>query len=80
MPRTSLLEADGNELQALLAPITPQAFVHDYWSRKPLFVKGFQGKYEGFFDAETFQAGACFARAVSRGFPACQLRHQDGIR
>jgi ribosomal protein L16 Arg81 hydroxylase len=45
----------GNELRALLSPITPETFVHEYWAKKPLFVKGFREKYHGFFDAETFR-------------------------
>jgi hypothetical protein len=49
-----LRESAGNELRTLLAPITPEIFVCDYWARTPLFVKGFRDKYVGFFDAETF--------------------------
>jgi hypothetical protein len=44
----------GAELQALLAPVTPDTFVREHWGRKPLLVKGFRGKYEGFFDRAAF--------------------------
>jgi ribosomal protein L16 Arg81 hydroxylase len=50
-----LAHAAGQELRALLWPVTPEAFVHDYWAKKPLFVKGFREKYQGFFDGESFR-------------------------
>jgi ribosomal protein L16 Arg81 hydroxylase len=50
-----LVHAAGQELRALLWPISPETFVHDYWAKKPLFVKGFKDKYQGFFDAESFR-------------------------
>jgi hypothetical protein len=49
-----LIDAVGGELQALLSPVTPETFVHEHWGRKPLLVKGFRGKYQGFFDRATF--------------------------
>jgi hypothetical protein len=52
--RTRLCDAHGSELRALLAPVTPETFVRDYWAKKPLFVKGFRDKYAGFFGAEDF--------------------------
>jgi Cupin superfamily protein len=52
--RSPLVQAAGNELRALLWPITPEAFVHEYWGKKSLFVKGWREKYAGFFDAESF--------------------------
>jgi len=53
MGRT-LRDAQGDELRALLGPIAPATFVHEYWAKKPLFVKGFPDKYVGFFDAAAF--------------------------
>jgi ribosomal protein L16 Arg81 hydroxylase len=47
-----LVESSGSELQALLSPITPERFVHEYWAKKPLFVKGFPDKYKGLFSRE----------------------------
>jgi hypothetical protein len=58
-----LLESFGSELRAWLAPVTPEAFVNEYWARKALFVKGFPDKYRGFFDA------AAFSRALSAPGP-----------
>ncbi|MGA3037842.1 MAG: cupin domain-containing protein [Vulcanimicrobiaceae bacterium] len=52
--RVPLIQAAGDELRALLAPVTPEEFVHEYWGKKPLFVKGFPDKYKGFFDAAMF--------------------------
>jgi ribosomal protein L16 Arg81 hydroxylase len=52
--RTPLVDAVGDELRALLHPVTPETFVRDYWGRKPLFVKGFPGKYKNLFDREAF--------------------------
>ena len=49
-----LLDSAGSELRALLWPITPEAFVQEYWAKKPLFVKGFKEKYCGLFDGEAF--------------------------
>jgi len=57
--RVPLVQAAGNELRALLAPVTPEEFVHEYWGKKPLFVKGFKDKYKDFFDA------AMFSRALT---------------
>jgi hypothetical protein len=51
-----LAEGNGSELAALLWPVTPAEFVHEYWGKKPLFVKGFPWKYAGFFDTEAFDA------------------------
>jgi 50S ribosomal protein L16 3-hydroxylase len=52
--RVPLASALGTELRALLAPVSPETFVSEYWGQKPLFVKGFPGKYAGFFDREAF--------------------------
>lgn len=52
--RVPLVSALGSELRALLHPVTPEAFVREYWGQKPLFVKGFPDKYRGLFDREAF--------------------------
>ncbi len=52
--RRPLAGAAGDELAALLAPVSPATFVSEYWGKRPLFVKGFAGKYQGFFDAPAF--------------------------
>jgi Cupin superfamily protein len=49
-----IILSHGDELRALLSPVTPEAFVRDFWAKKPLFVKGFADKYKGLFDGETF--------------------------
>jgi hypothetical protein len=49
-----LVRAAGNELRALLWPISPETFVHDYWGKKSLYVKGSPEKYAGFFSTELF--------------------------
>jgi ribosomal protein L16 Arg81 hydroxylase len=54
-PPPPLAHAAGHELRSLLWPVTPETFVHDYWAKKPLFVKGFKDKYQGFFDGEAFR-------------------------
>ena len=56
--QTRLVDAAGDELAALLWPVTPQTFVHEYWGKKPLHVKGVRDKFKGFFD------GAGFMKAV----------------
>lgn len=43
-----------NELQVLLAPVTPEAFVREYWAKRPLFVKGVPDKHKGLFSREIF--------------------------
>jgi hypothetical protein len=48
------LTTSGAELRALLHPITPESFVHEYWGKQPLVVKGTPEKYAGLFDAEAF--------------------------
>ncbi len=52
--RRSLAESPGDELCALLSPVSPATFVREIWAKRPLFVKGFAGKYRGFFDGEAF--------------------------
>jgi len=59
-----LVEAVGDELRALLSPVSPETFVHEYWARKALFVKGFPGKYRGLFDRDVF------IQALAQGGPA----------
>jgi hypothetical protein len=66
--RVPLVQAAGNELRALLAPVTPQEFVHDYWGKKPLFVKGSKDKYKGFFDAAMFSRALTAPGAVAPDF------------
>ena len=48
----------GDEINYLLDPITPEAFVREHWARRPLFVKGYAEKFASLFD------GAAFDRAV----------------
>jgi hypothetical protein len=48
------LSSAGDELRALLWPVTPETFVHEYWGKQPLFVKGFPEKFASLFDAELF--------------------------
>jgi ribosomal protein L16 Arg81 hydroxylase len=52
------LEISGHELSALLAPITPEVFMTEYWGRKPLLIKGEPEKLRrlipGGFTAEDF--------------------------
>jgi ribosomal protein L16 Arg81 hydroxylase len=62
--RVPVMAARGDELRALLGPVTPETFVREYWGAKPLFVKGFKEKYHGLFDAEAF------SRALSMPGPA----------
>jgi len=42
-----VLGATGEELRTLLWPVTPETFVHEYWGKQALFVKGFPAKYAG---------------------------------
>ncbi len=63
-----IVEAIGDELAALLSPLSPQTFVNEHWGRKPLFVKGYAEKFKGFFDSPTF------FRAAAQGAPGGHLR------
>jgi hypothetical protein len=51
-------EVSGHELVALLAPITPEVFMAEYWGRKPLLIKGGPDKLRrcipGGFTADDF--------------------------
>lgn len=63
----------GQELSDLLAPITPEVFIAEYWGRKPLFIKGNPTKLEklfpdGFDRAAFFQATQKAASAGTPGF------------
>ncbi len=49
-----MLESTGDELRALLSPVSPERFVHEYWGQKALFVKGFPEKYRGLFSRDAF--------------------------
>jgi ribosomal protein L16 Arg81 hydroxylase len=68
--RAPLLGSAGEELRALLWPVTPETFVHEYWGKLPLFVKGFPEKYTTLFDAEMF------SRSIETPNPA----HVDFLR
>lgn len=52
------LEISGHELGALLAPITPEVFMAEYWGRQPLVIKGGPDKLRqlipGGFTADDF--------------------------
>lgn len=61
-----LVESAGDELRALLSPVSSETFVREYWARKPLFVKGFRDKYRGIFDRDAF------IRAVAQPGPVAQ--------
>jgi tetratricopeptide (TPR) repeat protein len=52
--RRPIVASAGDELRALLAPVTPETFVGELWARRPLFVKGFADKYRGLFDWQEF--------------------------
>jgi hypothetical protein len=73
----SLVDASGEELRTLLSPISPEIFVREYWAKKPLFVKGFEAKFKGFFDGETFSRAV--TRSCAGGFPARELRPENGV-
>jgi ribosomal protein L16 Arg81 hydroxylase len=66
---TRLVDAPGGELAALLAPVTPEAFVNEYWGKKPLFVKGFRDKFKGFFDGPAFIQAIAAPPISGRGSP-----------
>jgi ribosomal protein L16 Arg81 hydroxylase len=53
--------ATGSELRDLLAPVTPEQFLDEYWLRRPLFVKGTPDKFGDLFGR------AAFDRAIRRG-------------
>jgi ribosomal protein L16 Arg81 hydroxylase/catechol 2,3-dioxygenase-like lactoylglutathione lyase family enzyme len=44
----------GDELRQLLFPLTPEAFVDQYWQRQPLFIRGSAGKFRELFDWDRF--------------------------
>jgi ribosomal protein L16 Arg81 hydroxylase len=52
----------GQELRVLLHPLAPETFVHDYWAKQPLHIRGTAEKFRDFFDAEAFN-DALSARA-----------------
>jgi ribosomal protein L16 Arg81 hydroxylase len=44
----------GNELRDLLAPMSPEIFLSEYWQRRPLHIKGEPEKFLGLFDLPRF--------------------------
>jgi ribosomal protein L16 Arg81 hydroxylase/catechol 2,3-dioxygenase-like lactoylglutathione lyase family enzyme len=44
----------GDELRQLLSPVTPEAFIGQYWQRQPLYVRGVAGKFRELFDWDRF--------------------------
>jgi ribosomal protein L16 Arg81 hydroxylase/predicted enzyme related to lactoylglutathione lyase len=44
----------GQEARQLLFPITPQAFLEQYWERQPLFIRGSSDKFAKLFSWERF--------------------------
>jgi hypothetical protein len=55
-PNDELFFDPGNDssgaLERLLAPMSTQHFVENYWAKRPLHVKGRADKFRGFFDPE----------------------------
>lgn len=50
----------------ILAPITPETFLSQYWERRPLHIKGNPDKFAGLFDMDAF-------------WRAIQQQHQKGL-
>lgn len=50
----------------ILAPLTPEAFLSQYWERRPLHIKGQPDKFAGLFDMDAF-------------WRAIQQQHQKGL-
>ncbi len=48
----------GDDVQTLtdfLAPVTPQKFIDDYWSREPLHIRGHAQKFSSLFNLQVFK-------------------------
>lgn len=78
--RVPVTESVGHELRSLLSPITPEAFVREYWAKKPLFVKGFPDKYKGLFDGGTFIRALSLPGAVPDDFLHASFDKKSGSR
>lgn len=61
----------GRELYDLLAPVTPDTFLQEYWQVKPLYIQGTPDKFRALFDRQRFYA--CIHRASA-------LRHVPSFR
>ncbi len=49
-----MIEADLGAFEKLLAPIKPQDFLHQYWDKKPLYIKGTREKFRDLFSRQAF--------------------------
>ncbi|MCP3100120.1 cupin domain-containing protein [Myxococcus sp. K15C18031901] len=45
---------NGRELAELLHPVTPEAFLSEYWEKQALFVRGTPEKFKALFDRQRF--------------------------
>jgi ribosomal protein L16 Arg81 hydroxylase len=63
-----LIGSAGDELRRLLWPVTPETFVHEYWGKQALFVKGFPEKYKALFDAEVFSSALATPNPANADF------------
>ena len=50
--------AIGENLAALLHPVTPKDFFSEYWNRKAIYIPGDGTKFSGLFDRNAFNAAA----------------------
>jgi ribosomal protein L16 Arg81 hydroxylase len=73
-----IVQAKGEELQALLSPVTPQEFIRQYWARRPLFVKGYREKYHGLFDLRAFSEAISGAGPFPQDFIRASFDKKTG--
>ncbi len=68
------------DLASLLAPISPEAFLEEYWERKPLHIRGGPGKFRGLFDRAAFDQTVSSAGALHASFDATDVQKMVKIQ
>lgn len=56
-PEDPVPDGEDGDLRALLAPVTPERFLSEYWENKALFIAG-PGKLPGLFSRQAFERAA----------------------
>jgi hypothetical protein len=65
--RPLLATNDESVLRTLLAPVTPETFVSEYWAKRPLYVKGDPQRYSGLLDMAAFERAVCDSGPIPAG-------------
>jgi ribosomal protein L16 Arg81 hydroxylase len=67
----------GDELQKLLAPLSPKLFLKQYWGQQAVHIRGGAAKFKGFFSKDDFWKALKHIDALGPSSPALVRAHWD---